>query len=352
MDSNWDSVLQFVADPFDLEYSQKHPERSPLQVPTPPHSLDGSPVVDDHADGNTLVSVSTTFFPGAQHLPIPPDIVLLSSDSVFFYVHSHILIAASENGFRGNLPSPSPCSKDQETVVHLPDNSTVLNIILHTVYDMSCAHYSPPFASLISAVNRLPIYGIPPKARIVPSTPLFSVLLAHAPLYPIELYALAASHDLYDLAVSTSPHLLSFPLASITDEMAEKIGPVYLKRLFFLHFGRSDALKRVLLPPPHPHAPTHLCDFAEQKKLTRAWALASAYLAWDARPDLSTSTMESALWPLAEHLTCEQCQQSLRDRIKNLVVQWSVVKVGGPLVFFIFPWVFIALLMYSFQRTI
>ena len=43
--------------------------------------------------------------------------------------------------------------------------------------------------------------------------------------------------------------------------------------------------------------------------------------------DLSTSTMESALRPLAEHLTCEHCQQALRDRIKNLVVQWSVVKV-------------------------
>ena len=62
------------------------------------------------------------------------------------------------------------------------------------------------------------------------------------------------------------------------------MGPVYLKRLFFLHFGRIDALKRVLLPPPHPHPPTQHCDFTEQKHLTRAWALASAYFAWDARP--------------------------------------------------------------------
>ena len=43
--------------------------------------------------------------------------------------------------------------------------------------------------------------------------------------------------------------------------------------------------------------------------------------------DLSTSSMESALRPLAEHLTCEYCQQSLRDRIRNLVVQWATVKV-------------------------
>ncbi|PPQ71773.1 hypothetical protein CVT26_007607 [Gymnopilus dilepis] len=328
MDPDWDSVLQFVADPLDGDYSQKqdiHSERPALQVPTPPQSHDGSPVVEDPGEPSTLVSVSTTFYPGAQLHSIPPDIVLLSSDSVFFYVHSHILIAASENGFRGLLPPPSP-AKDQNSVVPIPENSVVLNILLHTVYDLSCAPYSPTFPSLVTAVNRLPVYGIPPKVRIAPSTPLFSVLLSHAPLYPLELYALAASHDLYDLAVSTSSHLLSFPLSTLTDQMAERIGPVYLKRLFFLHFGRSDALKRVLLPPPNSHAPTPLCDFQEQKKLTRAWALASAYLAWDARPDLSTSTMESALRPLAEHLTCEDCRQALRDRIKNLVVQWSVVK--------------------------
>lgn len=182
------------------------------------------------------------------------------------------------------MPAPVTPSKDDDAIISFPDNSTVLNIILHTVYDMSCAHYSPSFPALVTAVNRLPAYGIPPKVRIAPSTPLFSVLLSHAPLFPIELYALAASHDLYDLAVATSSHLLAFPLATITDEMAEKIGPVYLKRLFFLHFGRSDALKRVLLPPPNPHAPTPMCDFTEQKRLTRAWALASAYLAWDARP--------------------------------------------------------------------
>jgi len=68
--------------------------------------------------------------------------------------------------------------------------------------------------------------------------------------------------------------------------MADAIGPIYLKRLFFLHFGRSDALRRVLLPPPNLHTPTTSCDFSDQKKLTRAWALASAYLAWDARPGM------------------------------------------------------------------
>ena len=204
----------------------------------------------------------------------------MTTDNVFFYVDSNLLLAASENRFRELLPTPQPPSN----AISVPENSTVLNIVLHSIFDMSCDHYSPSFATLITAVNRLPVYGISPQKSIASSTQLFSLLLSHAPLYPLELYALAASHDLYDLAVSTSSHLLSFPLASLTDEMAQHIGPIYLKRLFFLHFGRSDALKRVLLPPPHPHPPTSFCDFSEQKKLTRAWALASAYLAWDARP--------------------------------------------------------------------
>ena len=41
--------------------------------------------------------------------------------------------------------------------------------------------------------------------------------------------------------------------------------------------------------------------------------------------------MESALNPLAEHLACDQCRKALQDRIRNLVVQWSQVKVRSLL---------------------
>ncbi|KAF8627193.1 hypothetical protein AX15_004511 [Amanita polypyramis BW_CC] len=327
--ADWDSVLHFVADPLDLDDRpvKSSFNHSAMQVPTPPHSHDASPVVNDSLENSaTLISVSTTFYPGGQHHALPPDVVLLSSDNVFFYVHFHVMLATSENAFNSLLPLGPHSTGDQELVITVPEVSAILNIILHAIYDMSCAHYSPPFPLLVNAVDCLPVYGISPKTRITLTTPLYAILLSYAPLFPLDLYALAAAHDIYDLAVSTSTHLLSFPLATLSDEMALRIGPVYLKRLFFLHFGRSDALKRVLLPPPHPHPPTPWCDFTEQKRLTRAWALASAYLAWDARPDLSTTMMESALRPLAEHLTCEQCQHVLRERIKNLIAQWSVVR--------------------------
>jgi hypothetical protein len=307
-------------------------------------SQGGSPLCEDPAEENIMVSVSTSFFPGAKHHVLPPDLVLLSSDSVLFYVHSHLLSDASENHFCALIPQAAAKDKANAFFVHVPESSSVLNIILHTVYDLSCAHYSPTFEALATAVRHLPNYGIPPKRSIAPKMPLFTLLLSHAPLFPLDLYALASSFDLYDLAASTSSHLLSLKLSSLTNETVLLMGPIYLKRLFFLHLGRSDALKRALLPLPHPHPPSAACDFTDQKKLKRAWTLASAYLAWDARPgmfpsvklrlfihllkDMSTGMIEAALNPLAENLDCHLCRDSLHARIKDLVIQWSIVKVN------------------------
>ena len=326
MDSvEWDSVFQYIADPADFASAQperpvaevtgvplppplapqgqvltppvsifpssaayahsSHPSSQASDTSSPPEPQDGVP--PDHVPGNTIVSVSTTFHPAATLLPIPPDIILLSSDGVFFYVHTTQVLSMSHNRFGGLVP-PSPAKTkvvdELGPVIALPENATVLNVVLHVVYELSCAHYHPAIDTLIEAVDAMAHYGISPKQHIAPSTPLYTLILSQAPMQPIVVYALAAAHDLYDLAVPVSSHLLSFALHSLTDELALRIGPLYMKRLFFLHLGRLDALKRLLLPPPHPHPPTSRCDFTEQKKLTRAWALASAYLAWDARP--------------------------------------------------------------------
>jgi hypothetical protein len=49
-------------------------------------------------------------------------------------------------------------------------------------------------------------------------------------MFPLQLYALAAHYDIFDLAVPTSSHLLSFPLSRLSDEMVERMGAIYLKR--------------------------------------------------------------------------------------------------------------------------
>ncbi|KAF7789493.1 hypothetical protein EIP86_000439 [Pleurotus ostreatoroseus] len=315
----------------------------PAPIPTPP--------AQEKAESPTIVSVSTTFYPGANIIPVAPDLVFLSSDAVFFYVHSCQLLAASSNRWKGLVPqsvktpiSPTGSDKGKEReqvdaigadvhagdvgpVVALTEPSIVLNVVLHVVYGMSCVHYSPNAHTLLAAVDALARYGMPPSKHAVAGAPLFDLILAQAPVAPLEFYASCGSYGMHDLAAPISAYLLSYPLADLTDEVVERMGAIYLKRMVFMHLGRIEALKRLLLPPPQSHPATPECDFIEQKKLTRAWALASAYLAWDARPDLSAIAIESALYSLNEHLTCDLCKAALRDRIKQLTVQWTMVKI-------------------------
>jgi len=151
-------------------------------------------------------------------------------------------------------------------------------------YGLSPASYSPTFEILSNAVDSMPTYSINPSTQIHPGTPLYTLLLSFAPLCPLDVYALAAHHKIHSLAVMASSHLLSYPLHTITDSQAIRIGAVYLKKLMALHIDRLNALKEVLLKPPYPHPPTRVCDFSAQKKLTRAWSLVSANLAWEASP--------------------------------------------------------------------
>ncbi|KAJ8482236.1 hypothetical protein ONZ51_g5499 [Trametes cubensis] len=243
MDSTeWDSVLQYISDPGDFPSPQSerpvsemagislHPQQFAPHSLTPPNPDKSTP--SDSQDPtshdlpeNSVVSVSTTFHPGANLLSIPPDLILLSSDGVFFYVHTTRVLSASRNHFNDLVP-PKPTKAtlrdDLGPVVVLPDAATVLNVVMHTVYDISPTHYRPSLDTLVAAVDAMAIYGLSPKQYIAPSTPLYSMILSQAPVQPIVVYALAATHDLYDLAVPVSSHLLSFPLYCLTDDLATR----------------------------------------------------------------------------------------------------------------------------------
>ncbi|KAJ7021671.1 hypothetical protein C8F04DRAFT_1273416 [Mycena alexandri] len=287
-----------------------------------------SPASSDSSEGTPIVlSLSNTFLPTAQLRSQSPNLILLTPDLVFFYVHSEVLQDASENGFNNFLPTYSPTNELDYPIVTVPEASSVLNILLHTIYGLDCAHYSPSFATLVKAVESMKTYGIAPKLTILPSTSLFALLLCHAPHAPLDLYSLAGHYDIFDLAVAASAHLLSFSLPRLTDAAAKRMGPIYLKRLFFLHLGRTEALKRALLPPPKTHRPTPGCSPQGQQALAREWALASARLAEDLRPDMSTYALELALQPLAAHFPCTLCQNALNARVQDLTAEWAAVKV-------------------------
>lgn len=300
---DWDETFQY------LSHEMLEPDFTATdlrqQVPTPPVRFGPLPLMFATAlilspskasdvlspypvESTTVISVSTTFFPGADlGQSHTPDLTLQSSDSVFFYVHSETLLKFSKNSFNSLIPQypVSPTSDDgMHPAINVPEGSHVLNIVLHLLYMIPCSHFCPSVDVISKAVSSLKRYGLSIEPLATPDTCLYNLILSRAPLSPIQLYAIAAENDLHDLAVAISPHLMAFNLATLTDEIVIQIGPSYLKRLFFLHLGRNQALKRLLVTPPTLHGPTIECDFTEQKKLTRAWALAAAYLAWDVRP--------------------------------------------------------------------
>lgn len=212
--------------------------------------------------------------------------VVLTSDYVSFHLHSDILLAATNNHFNYMLIGFDPENRaefDPNPIFAVSETSIVFTMVVCAIYSLPFAEYGPNFNTLMQAVDSMKIYGVTVKAVIAPSTSLYNILLTHVVEHALELYALAAHHDIYDLAVAASTHLLSYQLSSLSDEMATRIGAVYLKRLFFMHLGRAEALRRLLLPPPYPHEPTEACDSRTQTAVTRAWALAASSLAWDPR---------------------------------------------------------------------
>lgn len=251
--------------------------------------------LDDTGEKWGSVSVSSAFFPGA-HKNFS-DTIFRSVDSVLFYVNSELILKASRNSLctvLGGLPLDN--SKFREGPIDLPDRSSILNVILHTIYGLSAAKHAPPVADLVAAVDRLQAYGLDPKEHVQPGLPLFDILLAQAPINPMEVYALAGHFKLHDLAVRTSAHLLSYHLPDMSDAVALRMGPVYLNRLMQLHMGLANELKRITLapPPPHPLHPT--CDFEMQRRLNRAWVLTASYLAWDSRPGRFTHSFFPRDW--------------------------------------------------------
>ncbi|KZT60748.1 hypothetical protein CALCODRAFT_84031 [Calocera cornea HHB12733] len=353
------AVPELVQDDSNLRSSRSSSASSPPSLPNDSNS--------------TTISISTAFqFEDA-------DLIILSSDSVFFSVHSRTVRAASpvlgqlidalsaSNPYppMGNsmssptsissartppdiealfitppspeshpptpppqkLESPQVQQGSQPLIVPLPESSDVLNVILHCLYQMPCTHFLPTLPTLHAVLNSLQGYSIPIHPQSFLSHCISSLLAPHAHSQPLYTFALAAFANLEGLAVLASRFCLRMPLSDITEPMAQLMGPLYLRRLMFLHLGRVEALKRTLAPPPAMHPPTTSdCDISDQKRITRAWALATAYLAWGARADMSETELHEVLEPLRTKLECSSCQQCLGERIEQLCVDWRAIK--------------------------
>jgi hypothetical protein len=295
---------------------------------------DTSPVMKPDPESHN-VQVSSTFFCGAMDEPFPTDLVLLSSDQVFFFVHSAMLLKHSRNDFAGLL---------EDDRVYLPENSEVLNLILHAFYNLDISKFRPKVALVAAALRSLQNYGVSLDSLLTPSHPMSLTILHLGIQSPLETFAMVAAFKLEHLAIEVSKGLVSVPLHNLTDDLAERMGPSYLRRLVFLHLGRIDRLKQLLMRPPSLHPVTKDCYESEQKRLQNQWKALAVALSWGAQADLSPQRIHSTFTTIVLKTTCKQCQlvsyswdllpiqsftlawKAIKESTRALVVDWMSVK--------------------------
>ncbi|KAG8966569.1 hypothetical protein FRC03_011707 [Tulasnella sp. 419] len=332
-------------------------------------------------DTNSTISLSTTFFPGADIGKDRSfaDVTLCSSDTVFFYVHRNVLTSASSNCFNQLLPEymqspglqvtpisaaahsptfpeshihmnrwgspnvaydPYPSEEILPIIITLPEPSTVLNVALHVIYNLSCAKNNPDLQTLSQLFPFMKKYGLSQSELVQPMSEIPRLLLAFAPTNSIEVYTIAAANNLESLAILASQYTLSVYLWIITDQQVLDMGAIYFKRLVFLHMGREEALKRVISAPPEYHFPTSSCSMESQRGVIRAWSLATAFVLQGGQRNSSAQNtpvqgpiqgitaagLDSIFSPMASSITCPECVTCLKTRVASMLRDWSLVK--------------------------
>ncbi|KAI5822199.1 hypothetical protein K523DRAFT_422161 [Schizophyllum commune Tattone D] len=294
----------------------------------------------------------------------PPDAVLISRDNVHFFVKGIRLFPAFRNLLpargprvygllfaRGPLVAGLPFGRGP-SVVGLPsardpsvagppparglpvaglpsalaaDTAETLNIILHAALNRELVGFAPSVSAIGAAVDRFNAYGLDASVLLAPGRPLHRLLASQIPTAPLAVYVVAARADARALAAAASAHLLDKPVHEISDEGAEAMGAVYLKRLFMLHRRRVDALKELLgrAPGMHAEGDGEICE--ERGVLAKRWDNVTVEIVVNAKPNTPASHIESTLSSIARHLSCERCKTSLQERTQECVADWSAV---------------------------
>ncbi len=174
-------------------------------------------------------------------------------------------------------------------IIKLDVDSTVLNLMIHAIYsavdreryvvdDDALPLPVGQECSLLMLTTTLDVmgrYGLTLSKFIYSSSMLFTELYRHVPFHPLDVYTLAAHHDLVQLAIGASAHLLSLDLGKISFDQSERMGAIYYRRLSLLHTTRLTHLKEILSGgPPSGHRFDLLCTNVAQRDMRSSWALA------------------------------------------------------------------------------
>lgn len=208
------------------------------------------------------------FHPSAHLDSQPSDLTLVSSDQVQFHIHRDQLAAPSTNCFNHLLFGLT------REPVDLPEDSSLVSLILHLVYHIR--FNSPPCArTILASFDSIRKYGLPTDQYFSPSSPLFTIVQVHlnrgSQGFALGVYIHAANLNLYGLAAAASPILISYPLTSIPPATSDRIPAVYLKKLYVLHDECAKALRRILNTLPTAHPLTQTCGAEGQQHFLSEW---------------------------------------------------------------------------------
>jgi hypothetical protein len=159
-----------------------------------------------------------------------------------------------------------------------------------------------------AALRSLQSYGVSLDLLLTLGHPMSTTILHLGIQSPLETFAMVAENKLGHLATEVSKKLVSVTPNNLTDDLAEKMGASYLRRLVFLHLGRIDRLKQLLIQPHSLHPVTKDCYENDQKRLQNEWKALAVTLGWKARADMSPQRIHSTFTTLMLKTSCNQCQ--------------------------------------------
>jgi hypothetical protein len=173
----------------------------------------------------------------------------------------------------------------------------------------------------------LPKYGFPLDVLIVRGCPIYRFIIELANDAPLDTFALVCHYNMEELAVEISPLLLSVPLLDLTEEQSIMMGPSYLRRFISLYLNRRERLKAILRPTPAPHQSTTHCGNEEQQQnIETIWGDTTGDLLRNNDVNMPVSLLETELNSIVEKLACDDCKEVTRERIRQVIDEWSSVK--------------------------
>ncbi|GJE89974.1 hypothetical protein PsYK624_060920 [Phanerochaete sordida] len=265
-----------------------------------------------------LALCSIAFAHDANMLPSPPDLVLVSSDGVHFYIQSPVLLSASTNMFNALVFE----RKQTDThIISVPEASAVINVLLHAAYLMSCAPYQPGARVLLDALDAFPSYGLSFGEHLAPSTPFYDAVQLALPDAPMDFYLIAAEHDLAPFARAAARHLDEFEVTQISEAQMQRMGVLYYNRLIAMLGRRASAVKQLLRSPPDGHPYSALCAEEDQQVLRDAWVLTASQFTTDLFKNTSSEVIVAQIRLLRSSLVCTDCRDAVTDRLQSLQAQ-------------------------------